>query len=73
MGRRVIPGIINLEELNTKLVNQDEDFREFCGAIQRNTSFSHTEIQTILLAEGLAIIHERLGNMITLLLSSAGS
>lgn len=65
-----IPGLFDLKALEEKLVEQDEAFRHFTKEIlfQTNPQTASAEI----LAEGLAVIHERLGNMLTMLLRSGG-
>jgi hypothetical protein len=65
-------GIINLYELNDRLIQQDVAFRDLLEST-RTTTMTEEAKQTMILAEGLAVIHERLGNLITLTLSHGGS
>lgn len=69
------PGIVNLEQLNAKLVEQDQALRSAMNYwVDQMTQAVTTErilkCQAELMSEAFAAIHERLGNMMIYGMSS---
>jgi hypothetical protein len=63
--------MINIGAINAQLVDQDSALRDRLAEISRNPSISaDTKVVLDLLAEGIAAVHERQGNMITLMLQT---
>ncbi len=61
--------MIDIPALNSKLVAQDEALRRrFAGLIEEMSDDTAGQALVEVVAEGLAAIHERQGNLITLML-----
>jgi hypothetical protein len=61
--------VIDIPALNSKLVAQDEALRtRFAGLIESMSDDTAGQALVEVVAEGLAAIHERQGNLITLML-----
>lgn len=63
--------MINIPALNSKLVAQDEALRaRFAGLTESMSNDDAGRALVEVVAEGLAAIHERQGNLITLMLTT---
>ena len=65
--------MIDIADINRRLVEQDHELRaRFAGIVSRLGEDPTAHAICELIAEGLAAIHERQGNLVTLMLQSDG-
>lgn len=73
----MLRGIVNLDELNRKLVVQDDELRERCikAATLPSTETWELRMESMMAAllDAQLAIHERLGNLIITNMSNGGS
>ena len=62
--------MIDVAEINRELVRQDEALRATLTALAAEVDDKRLRVIAELVAEGLAAIHERQGNLILLMLQS---
>lgn len=62
-----IPKPIHPQELHDQIVVQDEAFRNFVEGVVFQAEKGDSSAAVALLGEGLAVIHERLGNIFEML------